>query len=692
MTETKNLLIEIGTEELPPKALKRLSESFAEGIRAGLNKAQLPHGDLCLYATPRRLAALVQGLVTAQPDRETLRRGPALSAAFDGEGQPTKATLGFARSCGVEVSQLETIETEQGRWLGFRALEKGQVTEALIPDIVRQALAGLPIPKRMRWGVGEAEFVRPVHWVVLLFGNEVIEAGILGIQAGRTTRGHRFHYPDPIVLSEPAGYAQVLKGTGHVIPDFEDRRFVIQAQVEAAAKALGGVAIIDPDLLDEVTALVEWPVVIAGSFDPRFLAIPAEVIIATLKDQQRYFHLLDEDGRLLPSFITVSNIDSSNPETVRRGNERVVVPRLTDAAFFWEQDRRQPLNARREMLKGVVFQKQLGTLHDKSERIANLASEIAPRIGGNPEWARRAAQLSKCDLLTNLVGEFPELQGVMGRYYANHDGEPDEVAEALDEQYLPRFAGDRLPKTPTGQALAIADKLDTLVGVFGIGQVPTGDKDPFALRRAAIGVLRIIIERRLDLDLEAILTQAAANYSGLFNAPEVVSKVFDFMMDRLRGYFLEDGATPDAFEAVVLARRPTKPEDFGQRLRAVMEFRKLPAAESLAQANKRIGNILRQAVEEPKAIINVTLLVESAEMELAKELARIDALVQPKLQGRDYTGALQDLAGLRESVDNFFDRVLVMCDDLPLRHNRLALLKNLRDRFLAVADISRLQG
>jgi glycyl-tRNA synthetase beta chain len=543
----------------------------------------------------------------------------------------------------------------------------------------------------MRWGVGEEEFVRPVHWVVLLFSDEVIPGQILGIEAGRTTRGHRFHHPKAIDLKTAADYADVLKNKGKVIADFETRRRLVLQQVEGSAAATGGRAVIDPELLDEVTALVEWPTVISGAFDPTFLEIPAEVLIATMKDQQRYFHVIDSDGRLLPRFITVANIESRNPETVRRGNERVVTPRLRDAEFFWNQDRATPLAARRELLREVIFQKQLGSLFAKTERTAKLAVEIAVAMGGEPRLAQRAAELSKCDLLSKLVGEFPTLQGVMGGYYARHDGEDEEVAVAINEHYLPRYAGDRLPVTQTGIALGIADKIDTLVGVFGIGQAPSGDRDPFALRRAALGTLRSILENRLDLDLAQLLNSAARHYEPPLPRTSAATDVYDFMMERLRGYLLDDGVSADAFEAV-LARRPESPYDFQRRVEAVGEFRRLPESESLAAAYKRISNLLKQAPGAADRPVDVDLLQESAELSLAQALGAMEGEVRSSLERRDYTGALRQLAGLRTSVDRFFDHVMVLTEDRALRENRVALLRRLAVLFSEVADISRLHA
>jgi len=692
---TRDLLIEIGTEELPPKALKRLSEAFGTGIGEGLKNADLAHGEVSLYASPRRLAVLVKGLVEAQADKTIERRGPALLAAFGEDGCPTKAAEGFARSCGLSsVDDLDRIETDKGAWLMYRAEQPGRPTIELIPDMVRTALDKLPIPKRMRWGALEAEFVRPVHWAVLLFGNEMIETKILAVTSGRETRGHRFHHPDTLYIAEPEGYAPLLETEGFVVADFAVRREAVRAQVLEAAEALGGNAVIDESLLDEVTAMVEWPTAIAGDFEERFLDVPAEALISTMKTNQKYFHIVDANGKLMPHFITVANINSRNPELVREGNERVIRPRLSDAEFFWTQDRKHRLDSHIERLKTILFQKQLGTLYDKVERVAGLAGDIADSLDASRVWAERAAWLAKCDLMTEMVYEFPELQGIMGRYYALHDGEAEEVALAQDEQYMPRFAGDELPATPTGQALAIADKLDTIVGMFGIKQPPTGSKDPFALRRAALGLLRIIIERQLPLDLPALIGRAVEGLGERLTAKDVAPQVFDFMMDRLRAYYHDSGVSPDVFDAVH-AQRPTQPHDFDRRVRAVNHFRSLAEADSLAAANKRISNILRQAGEkgiEVPSEVDTARLVEAAEKTLADRLNELEQEVTPLFDARDYEPALARLADLREAVDCFFDDVMVMVDDEALRANRLALLARLRNLFLRVADLSRLQG
>lgn len=696
LTRHRDLLVEIGTEELPPTALNKLMNAFSAGIASGLTQAGLEYGVIHPYATPRRLAVYIETLAASQPDRQAERRGPALNGAFDDNGLPTKATAGFARSCGVEVEQLEKLETDKGTWLVFRSMQVGRTTAELLPAIIEQALAALPIPRRMRWGSSGVEFVRPVHWVVLLFGDTVVDTEILGVRAGRETRGHRFHHPASMYLAEPATYAPLLETEGRVMPDFAVRRAAIRTQVIEAAVSFGGTAIIDDALLDEVTGLVEWPVALTGQFEKRFLDVPQEALISTMKGNQKYFHVVDNNGKLLPYFITVSNIESHDPDKVRAGNERVIRPRFTDAAFFWEQDCKQKLEMRLENLKHV--QSDLGTLYDKAQRSMGLAMNCANAIGGDQILARRAAALAKCDLMTAMVGEFPELQGIMGHYLAIHDDEPWEVAQALNEQYMPRHAGDLLPTTYAGQALAIVDKLDTLVGIFGLGQTPSGDKDPFALRRAALGVLRIIIEKQLNLDLMGLLDLVRKQYSATFepvgkyhrfSSDALVEQVFDFMMERLRGYYHEQGIRPDVFEAV-LASRPTRPSDFNQRIHAVTAFRALPEAESLAAANKRIRNILNKTSETIPDTVNETLLSEPAEHDLFRKIAELRGDITGRFEKGNYEGAMKLLASLREPVDTFFDKVMVMADDSALRANRLALLKQLEGLMNHVADISKL--
>jgi len=691
----QTLLLEIGTEELPPKALLKLATAFANGVRDGLEKAELDFAEVNYFATPRRLTVMITGLDTAQADKEVLKRGPAVKAAYNDAGEPTPATLGFAKSCGAEIAELETMETDKGSWLTYLAQEKGKTTVELIAEIAETALSRLPIPKRMRWGTGSIEFVRPVHWVVAMFGTETIDCSILGIKAGNQTFGHRFHHPDAIQLKSADSYLQQLEETGKVIADFDRRKTVIKEAVEKVAEEASGQAVIDKDLLNEVTALVEWPAVISGVFDKKYLSLPNEVLIATMQDHQKYFPVVDKKNNLLPCFITVANIESKSPDVIRQGNQRVITPRLSDAEFFWQRDNETTLADLRTKLAGVVFQQKLGSLYDKSERIASLATTIANLLGADIKLAERAAALSKCDLLTELVAELPELQGIIGRYYAINNGEDKEVATALDEQYMPRFAGDQIPQTKTGQIISIADKLDTLVGIFAIGKAPTGDKDPFALRRAALGVLRIMIEGKLELDLDTCLEEAVENYADLAKdklaKDELVSQVFDFMMERLRRYYVDQDISVDNFEAVLM-RKPVQPYDFHRRLNAVVQFRKLPEAESLAAANKRIGNILKQADNQDNIQISDSLLKEDAEQKLAAALKAIVKKVTPLLDNSEYEQALSELAGLKNDVDTFFDDVMVLCDDVALKNNRLALLSQLSNLFLKTADISRLQN
>ncbi len=687
----RDLLIEIGTEELPPKALKKLSLAFLNGVKNGLEKADLEFVSIKAFASPRRLALLINELAEQTPDKLIERRGPAMQAAFGDDGCPTQAAIGFARSCGVEVEDLDKLETNKGSWLIYKTQQQGQATPALIPDIVNSALDSLPIPKRMRWGDLDAQFVRPVHWAVLLFGNEVIDTEILSVRAGRTTYGHRFHHPEPIEVPTASEYEVLLESEGKVIADFERRATTVLAQVESKAMELKGEAVIDPALLEEVTAMVEWPVAVAGQFENRFLAVPQEALISTMSANQKYFHLVDQNNKLLPYFITVSNIESRDETKVQAGNERVIRPRFADAEFFWNQDRKQRLDSRLEALKSVVFQQKLGSIYDKTQRVAKLAANIAKQLKADSALAIRAAELSKCDLMTEMVGEFPGLQGIMGRYYAEHDGEDQVVADAIDQHYRPRFAGDALPDAVISQAVALADRLDTLVGIFAIGQLPTGDKDPYALRRAALGVLRIMIENQIDLDLQQLLTLAAKQFDSKIKATRAIEPVMEFIFDRLRAYYQEQGIRPDVLDAVT-ALKPARPVDINKRIHAVNSFRQLPEAESLAAANKRSGNILKKVKGKLPNKIQANLLAEEAEQNLYQALTELTNTVDPLLASSDYEPALQQLAGLREPVDTFFDDVMVMVDDTKLRDNRIALLNQLHGLFLQVADISRLQN
>ena len=686
---TQNFLVEIGTEELPPKALKTLATSFADNVEAELNQAGLTFDKIEWFAAPRRLAVKVLNLATQQPSKEIEKRGPAVSAAFDAEGKPTKAAEGWARGCGITVEQAERIATDKGEWLVHRAKIEGQPTKNLLNDIVANALAKLPIPKPMRWADKTVQFIRPVHTVTMLLGDELIEGEILGVASARTIRGHRFLGEKEFEIQHADQYPQLLREKGSVVADFNERKAEILAKSQAKATALGGVADIEESLLEEVTSLVEYPNVLAAKFEERFLAVPAEALVYTMKGDQKYFPIYDKDGKLLPHFIFVSNINPEDPTAIIEGNEKVVRPRLTDAEFFFKTDLKQKLVDRLPRLETVLFQQQLGTLKDKTDRIEQLAGEIARQIGADETKAKRAGLLSKCDLMTNMVFEFTDTQGVMGMHYARHDGEDEEVAVALNEQYMPRFAGDELPKSLVASAVALADKFDTLTGIFGIGQAPKGSADPFALRRAALGALRIIVEKNLPLDLEDLVTKSAALFGDKLTNKNVVADVVDFMLGRFRAWYQDEGIAVDVIQAV-LARRPTRPADFDARVRAVSHFRTLDSAEALAAANKRVANILAKA-EGDIGAIDVTLCVEPAEQVLAQSVLSLAKEVQPLIAQGEYTAVLDKLAGLRQPVDNFFDNVMVNAEDAKLRQNRLAILNTLQGLFLQVADISLLQ-
>ena len=686
---TQNFLVEIGTEELPPKALKTLATSFADNVEAELNQAGLTFDKIEWFAAPRRLAVKVLNLATQQPSKEIEKRGPAVSAAFDAEGKPTKAAEGWARGCGITVEQAERIATDKGEWLVHRAKIEGQPTKNLLNDIVANALAKLPIPKPMRWADKTVQFIRPVHTVTMLLGDELIEGEILGVASARTIRGHRFLGEKEFEIQHADQYPKLLREKGSVVADFNERKAEILAKSQAKATALGGVADIEESLLEEVTSLVEYPNVLAAKFEERFLAVPAEALVYTMKGDQKYFPIYDKDGKLLPHFIFVSNINPEDPTAIIEGNEKVVRPRLTDAEFFFKTDLKQKLVDRLPRLETVLFQQQLGTLKDKTDRIEQLAGEIAKQIGADEAKAKRAGLLSKCDLMTNMVFEFTDTQGVMGMHYARHDGEDEEVAVALNEQYMPRFAGDELPKSLVASAVALADKFDTLTGIFGIGQAPKGSADPFALRRAALGALRIIVEKNLPLDLEDLVKKSAALFGDKLTNKNVVADVVDFMLGRFRAWYQDEGIAVDVIQAV-LARRPTRPADFDARVRAVSHFRTLDSAEALAAANKRVSNILAKA-DAAIGEINLTACVEPAEKALAEAVLALRTEVQPLIAKGDYTAVLDKLANLRAPVDNFFDNVMVNAEDPALRQNRLAILNTLQGLFLQVADISLLQ-
>lgn len=682
----QDFFVEIGTEELPPKALKTLATAFSDNIVEELAKQNLSHGEVSWYAAPRRLAVRVNQLALQQQDKVVEKRGPALAAAFDADGQPTKAAAAWAASNGITADQAERLETDKGAWLIHKALIKGESTVSLLPAVISTALAKLPIAKPMRWGNSTAEFIRPVHTVTLLLGDDVVPATILGKESGRVSYGHRFHAPALVEIKNADAYLSTLEQS-YVIADFAKRKAIIAENVTTQAKALNGVALMDDALLEEVASLVEWPVVLVGSFEERFLQVPAEPLISTMKDNQKYFPLVDNNGKLLNKFIFVANIASKDPSQIISGNEKVVRPRLSDAQFFFVTDAKTKLVDRLPALSTVLFQQKLGTLLEKSERIAKVAAFIAGKIGADVTHAERAGLLSKTDLMTNMVGEFPEVQGVMGMHYARLDGEAEAVAVALNEQYKPRFAGDSLPSQLEACAVAIADKMDSLVGIFGIGQAPKGDKDPFALRRAAIGALRIMVEKQLPLDLIELIEFSKTTFGDKLTQQSVSDEVLDFMLGRFRAWYEGEGFGVDVIQAV-LARRPTNPADFDRRVKAVAEFRKLDAALALAAANKRVANILAKVTEAIPESINSALLSEEAEQALYKAIVAEQAYQSTV---SSYAEGLSHLAAMRDVVDQFFDKVMVNADDAAVRLNRQALLQQLRELFLRVADISVLQ-
>ncbi|WP_318479165.1 glycine--tRNA ligase subunit beta [Photobacterium leiognathi] len=685
----KNFLIELGTEELPPKALRTLAEAFAANFEAELKAADLPHDGIKWYAAPRRLALKVTGLAENQPDKVVEKRGPAIASAFDADGNPTKAAQGWARGNGITVDQAERMVTDKGEWLLFKQEVKGQPAQTLLPELAAAALAKLPIPRPMRWGDKDTQFIRPVKTLTMLLGDELVEGTILGVASARTIRGHRFMGEAEFTIDNADQYPAILEERGKVMADYEARKAIIVADAQKAAQAVGGTADLEDDLVEEVTSLVEWPVVLTASFEEKFLKVPSEALVYTMKGDQKYFPVYDAEGKLVPKFIFVSNIISNDPSQIISGNEKVVRPRLADAEFFFNTDLKSKLIDRLPQLETAIFQKQLGTIKDKTDRITELAGYIANKIGADVDNAKRAGLLAKCDLMTSMVFEFTDTQGVMGMHYARHDGEQEDVALALNEQYMPRFAGDQLPSTPVSSAVAMADKLDTIVGIFGIGQAPKGS-DPFALRRASLGVLRIIVENGYDLDLVDLVAKAHSLFGDKLTNNNVDSDVIEFMLGRFRAWYQDAGFSIDVIQAV-LAMHPTQPADFDKRVKAVSHFRELDAAESLAAANKRVGNILAKFDGELPTTVDNSLLVEAAEKELAEKVTAVVAALEPVFAAGDYQTALTELASLREPVDAFFDNVMVMADDEKLKVNRLALLNLLRNQFLKVADISLLQ-
>ncbi|CAM3090839.1 glycine--tRNA ligase subunit beta [Vibrio mytili] len=685
----KEFLIELGTEELPPTQLRTLAEAFAANFEAELKSAELTHEGVKWFAAPRRLALKVAALAESQSDKVVEKRGPAVSAAFDAEGNPTKAAQGWARGCGITVDQAERMVTDKGEWLLFKQEVKGQPTSDIVVELAAKALANLPIAKPMRWGNKTTQFIRPVKTLTMLMGSDLIEGEILGVASGRTIRGHRFMGEQEFTIDSAEQYPAILEERGKVMADYDARKAIILADAQKAAAAVGGIADLEDDLVEEVTSLVEWPVVLTAKFEEEFLKVPSEALVYTMKGDQKYFPVYDENNKLLPNFIFVSNIESKEPRYVIEGNEKVVRPRLADAEFFFNTDRKRPLIDRLPELETAIFQKQLGTIKDKTDRITALAGYIAKQIGADVEKTTRAGLLAKCDLMTSMVFEFTDTQGVMGMHYATHDGEDEQVALALYEQYMPRFAGDVLPSTAISSAVAMADKLDTIVGIFGIGQAPKGS-DPFALRRASLGVLRIIVENGYSLDLIDLIREAKVQFGTKLTNDNVEHDVLEFMLGRFNAWYKDEGFSVDIIQAV-LARRPTKPADFDQRVKAVSHFRELEAAESLAAANKRVGNILAKFDGELSEEIDLALLQEDAEKALAESVEVMTEALEPAFATGNYQQALSKLADLREPVDAFFDNVMVMADDEALKKNRLTLLNNLRNLFLQIADISLLQ-
>ena len=683
---TETLLIELGTEELPPKSLKTLATAFYDNIKSQLDGYDLSYAEIKWFATPRRLAVQVIELTNKQADKVVEKRGPAVNVAFDEQGQPSKAAMGWARSNGITVEQAERLVTPKGEWLLHKATVTGKTINELVPDMVTSALNKLPIAKPMRWGAERTQFIRPVHTLTLMYGEQVIEGAALGVNSSNQVQGHRFHHEGLVTLSHANDYKEELT-KAFVEVDYQARQDKILAQIKQVSTDISAVALIDEDLLEEVTSLVEWPVTLVGTFDEDFLNVPAEPLIYSMKDHQKYFPVTNLDGELVNKFIFVTNIESKDPSQVVFGNEKVIRPRLADAEFFFKTDQKQTLESRLSTLESVLFQKQLGTLKAKSERIADLSKVIAQQLGENSEDAYRAGLLSKTDLMSDMVLEFPQVQGTMGKYYALNDGENASIAQALEDQYRPRFAGDSLPEGNIGCAVAISDKIDTLVGIFGINQPPKGDKDPFALRRAAIGVIRIIIEKQLDLDLVTLINESIGLFGDKLVNKNTAENVFDFIMGRFRAFYQEQGITVDVIQAV-LVKKPSAPLDFDKRIRAVSYFGELPEAETLAAANKRVGNILAKFDGQLYESFKVELATEQAEKDLAKTFQGISLKVAPLVANKDYQAALTELAQLKTPIDTFFDNVMVMSDDEAVKINRLTLLNEIRNSFLAIADIS----
>ncbi|MFK5892300.1 MAG: glycine--tRNA ligase subunit beta [Pseudomonadota bacterium] len=690
MIETKNLLIELGTEELPPTSLATLSEHFTSGIVSQLDKLQLSYDQVESFATPRRLAVVIKNLACKQADLTQSRKGPAVAAAFDEQGEPSKAAIGFAKSCKTTVDQLSREKTDKGEWLSFTVTQSGKETSALLADVIQNSLDKLPIAKRMRWGDLDSLFVRPVHWLVVLFGQQVVNCNLMSVSSSNLTYGHRFHHPASLVINDPLDYEKILTNQAWVIPSFTRRKELVRQQVIDIANNNNAKAVIDENLLNEVTGMVEWPVALSGSFDKEFLEIPAEALISAMKKHQKYFHLLDKEDNLLPIFITVANIQSKQIKLIIEGNERVIRPRLSDANFFWKNDLQTPVETHIESLKKVVYQNKLGTLFDKTERVVAISVYLTTLLGNDFSIAKRAAYLSKTDLMSEMIGEFPDLQGIMGRYYAQHNGEDKNVAIALDEQYLPRFSGDKVSTNAYAQILSIADRIDSLFGIFSIGLQPTGDKDPFALRRASLGILRTIVENKLDINLVNLIQEVSIVFPDNISNQADISVLIKFIDDRFKGYLFDRGITNDIFDSVC-AIKIHNPYDFYLRVQAVNNFASLPEAKSLAAANKRISNILKKNKLQSGFVIDSQLFIEDSEQALFNSISTLKEQLNNLYQQRDYTQYLVLLSGLHKNIDQFFDNVMVLCEDEALKNNRIALVYSVRNLFIKIADLSLLQ-
>lgn len=683
----KNFLIELGTEELPPTSLRTLAEAFADNFTNELQQADIQFDSLKWYATPRRLALKILSLAETQPDKIVEKRGPAVKVAFDADGNPTKAAQGWARGNGITVEQAQRLKTDKGEWLLHKQEVKGQETKKLILELADKALANLPIPRPMRWGDKETQFIRPVKTLTILLGDELIPGTLLGVESERTIRGHRFMGEREFTIDNADQYPEILREKGKVMADYEERKNIIINDAKVAAEKVGGIADLEDDLVEEVTSLVEWPVVLTASFEEKFLNVPSEALVYTMKGDQKYFPVYDATGNLVPKFIFVSNIESKDVHWVIEGNEKVVRPRLADAEFFFNTDRKRTLESHLPELETAIFQKQLGTIKDKTDRIVELAAFIAPQLKADPVKAKRAALLSKCDLMTSMVFEFTDIQGTMGMHYALHDGEDKDVAKAIKEQYMPRFAGDTLPSNAISSTVAIADKIDTIVGIFGIGQAPKGS-DPFALRRASLGVLRILVENNYHLDIEELVTHAIGLYEKRLTNWDVKEDVINFMLGRFRAWYQDEGFNIDVIQSV-LALRPTKPANFDERVRAVSHFRTLEQADALAAANKRVANILAKVDGYIPSEVDTALLKEPQEVALHEKLQAIND--SGVMDAGIYHDILTQLAELKTPIDNFFDHVMVMDKNEDIKLNRIVLLNTLRNMFLQVADISLLQ-